>query len=171
MESQKTKICNTCGLEKNITEFHKMKRGKDGVRTTCKECRKIEKKEYTSQDYVIEKQKKYYQEHKETIRKRLNKHYWTLNAQYHEYKKRAKKRNLEFELTENDCKNFYNTKCYYCNDDIKGMGIDRLDSNIGYVLNNLVPCCSKCNYMKHVMNKYEFIKHMKKILNNLNIKL
>lgn len=164
-----TKICKICKIEKKYSEYHKSKHSFGGVRTTCKECRKKEKKEYLARDYVIEKNKRKYQENKESIRERLKIYYWTLTSQYHEYKKRAKKKNIDFLISKEDSNNYYNTNCYYCNDKIKGMGIDRIDNKKGYVLDNIVPCCSKCNFMKHVLNKNEFLKRIKQISNNLKI--
>lgn len=164
------KVCKICGDEKSCDDFHKMKKGLNGVRTTCKLCRKIEKEEYQSRDYVIEKNKKYYQDNKETIRERTNKHRHTLNGQYHQYKKSAKKRGIEFNLLELDCLPYFNGLCYYCNDKFTGVGIDRVDNSIGYIKTNLVPCCYRCNIMKHTSSKIEFINQMKKILNNLETK-
>ena len=66
-----TKKCKICQIDKPCDEFHKMINGLYGVRTTCKECRKIEKEEYQSRDYVIEKNKKYYLDNKEAIRVRV----------------------------------------------------------------------------------------------------
>jgi len=34
------KICNKCGIEKELTEFHKRPDSKDGYRNNCKICRK-----------------------------------------------------------------------------------------------------------------------------------
>jgi hypothetical protein len=103
-----------------------------------KNVEKKRKSEYLSRTYVKEKNKQRYQDNKEVIRKRTRAHYWTLNGQYHHIKKRAKKINIAFELTENDCTPFYNTKCAYCGDKINGLGIDRVDNDKGYILNNIV---------------------------------
>jgi hypothetical protein len=166
-----TKICKVCKIEKEYSEFHKMKKCIGGVRTVCKECRKPESKKYRSRDYVIEKNKKYYQDNKEEFRKRMSLHSKSLNGRFHEYKKRAKRDNIEFEITEKDCIPFYNTDCAYCGNKINGLGIDRLDNKIGYKLDNMVPCCSKCNFMKYTMNKEEFIQHIIQIVKHLNIKI
>jgi len=163
------KKCKVCKIEKPCSEFHKMKNGSNGVRTTCKECRKIEKEEYLSRDYVIEKNKKYYQDNKTEIRERTSKHRFTLNGQFHEYKKSAKKRKINFEIVETDCQPFFNSICDYCGDNYNGLGIDRLNNDIGYVLGNLVPCCYTCNLMKRTATKNEFINHIKKIMNNLYV--
>ena len=163
------KICNKCGLSKILSEYHSSKTCKYSVRNTCKECRKIERKEYKLRPDVLAASKKYYQDNKDSFRERMNNHYHTLNGQYHQYKKRAKKANLLFEFSENECLLFYNTNCYYCGDKIKGIGIDRLDNSIGYTKNNCVPCCSTCNFMKHVLNIEEFKQHLLKIINHLQL--
>ena len=162
-----TKICKICKIEKNCEDFHKMKKGIYGVRTSCKECRKIEKQDYVSREYVKVKNQEYYQEHKEEIRIRTNKHRWTLNGQYHEYKKSAKKRNILFGLTQKECELHFNSICYYCGDSFIGLGMDRVINSIGYNSDNVVSCCYKCNIMKHTNSKEGFIEHMEKILNNL----
>ena len=33
----------------------------------------------------------------------------------------------------------------------------------GYIIENCVPCCKRCNWMKSDMNKEEFISHIKDI--------
>lgn len=43
-----TKICTKCNIEKKITEFSKQKRGKFGVRSVCKSCIIIYRKDYLS---------------------------------------------------------------------------------------------------------------------------
>ena len=42
-------------------------------------------------------------------------------------------------------------------------GLDRIDNVLGYTLNNVRPCCSTCNYMKHRLSDEEFLKHIEKI--------
>lgn len=164
-----TKICKVCKIEKEYSEFHKSKHSLGGVRTTCKECRKKEKNEYRSRPEVKKRQQEHYQKNKKIIRERTAKHYWTINGQFHQYKKRAKKSNIVFELNEKDCVDFFETNCYYCGDKINGLGIDRVDNKKGYVKDNIVPCCSKCNFMKHVMGIEEFIEQLKKIVQHLKL--
>ncbi|GAB4000773.1 hypothetical protein GCM10028807_54710 [Spirosoma daeguense] len=43
-----TKTCSKCSYEKLLTEFHKQKRGKYGVRSICKTCSANHRKEYCS---------------------------------------------------------------------------------------------------------------------------
>jgi hypothetical protein len=44
-------------------------------------------------------------------------------------------------------------------------GIDRLNSDLGYTLENCIPCCFPCNEMKMGKSEKEFIELMEKILN------
>ena len=48
-------------------------------------------------------------------------------------------------------------------------GIDRIDSSIGYSIENCVPCCPKCNYMKRSYGKDEFLNHIKAIYDFLHL--
>jgi uncharacterized protein YnzC (UPF0291/DUF896 family) len=41
-----SKICSKCKLEKNISEFWKEKKKKDGLQIYCKDCCKKIRKEY-----------------------------------------------------------------------------------------------------------------------------
>lgn len=54
--------------------------------------------------------------------------------------------------------------CYYC--DGKASGLDRIDSSIGYTKQNTVWCCGKCNLMKHIHSKDDFLNHIAKIYNH-----
>lgn len=97
----------------------------------------------------------------------------------------AKKRSLEFNLTKEQFSGLTKQNCYYCgigpsqivtpNDKTEigkewckyiYNGIDRVDNNMGYLINNCVPCCIICNKMKQGLRYDEFYKHIYKILNN-----
>lgn len=47
-------------------------------------------------------------------------------------------------------------------------GIDRVDSNKGYTIDNCVSCCPKCNRMKSDLDKDDFLSHVSKIYNFSN---
>jgi len=76
------------------------------------------------------------------------------------YKCGAKNRNLNFNLTDEKCIELFNKSCYYCsleNTDEKINGIDRIDSNNHYTIENCVPCCTQCNLMKNNKDQDVFI--------------
>lgn len=87
---------------------------------------------------------------------------------YNIYKKNAKRRNINFNLSKEEFYNLTSKECYYCGEKIKEYnGIDRIDSVKGYELNNCVSCCEICNKMKSNYNKEEWILHMKKIIKHI----
>ena len=87
-----------------------------------------------------------------------------------DYKSRCKKNNIEWELTDEEAKDYFNSKCVYCNTLTNYNGIDRVDSNIGYIKENSVACCSACNFMKGTKTVDEFLKIIKYIL-AINLKI
>lgn len=54
--------------------------------------------------------------------------------------------------------------------EISHNGIDRIDSGLGYTKENVVPCCSDCNYAKNQLTQSEFKELIAKIYNNFCIK-
>lgn len=92
------------------------------------------------------------------------------NAIINRMKHDAIRRNLSWELSDTFVQELITQPCYYCGgspSQIAGNhggrngtfiynGIDRIDSSIGYVPDNTVPCCKRCNYAKHEMNVQEF---------------
>ena len=58
------KKCVKCGIEKELTEFHKHKKQKDGLRTRCKTCRKEDYQD--NRENILEQQKEYYKNNRES---------------------------------------------------------------------------------------------------------
>lgn len=93
---------------------------------------------------------------------------------FYGYRKSAKKRGLKFTLTEEQFAETTQQNCYYCGTKPKRAsiysknngiyiynGLDRIDNNKGYTIDNVVPCCTRCNYAKKnfTLNNYkEWIK-------------
>lgn len=84
-------------------------------------------------------------------------------ASFHIYKSSAKTRKIIFELSFEEFKYFWRKECYYCGSQIKTIGLDRVDNKAGYILDNIVPCCIRCNKMKMALNVEDFIGQCKKI--------
>ena len=79
----------------------------------------------------------------------------------------ANKRKIHCNLSKGCYGNLVKNACVYCkNGEINGaQGIDRIDSSIGYILENVASCCKTCNYMKTTMSKLEFFSQLKSIYN------
>jgi hypothetical protein len=85
------------------------------------------------------------------------------------YKYRAQERNLEWDLTEQQVFNYFDSVCGYCGEhDSKGRcGIDRIDDTKGYTTDNTCACCCMCNYMKGQLSYDDFINTARNVLNNM----
>ena len=85
-------------------------------------------------------------------------------SKYAGYKHGAKNRGYDFKISyEQFCKLIFEP-CHYCGESPQS-GIDRVNNTIGYVYDNCVSCCWRCNKWKHTMSDTEFIDHANKISN------
>jgi hypothetical protein len=103
---------------------------------------------------------------------------------YEKYQYSAKTRNIDFTLSKEEHLEIIKQNCYYCGSEpelkqphkgkgkyvgvpVPYNGIDRIDSNVGYEVDNCVSCCTRCNYMKSDMDVSLFTEHILKIANYL----
>ena len=104
-----------------------------------------------------------------------------------QYKRHARDRGLEWALGYEDVKRLIASPCFYCGavnsnhkvtknckEGFDHNGIDRVDSAMGYTIDNVVPCCKVCNRAKNNMTQKDFImwvqqaaKHTKLIAEKL----
>lgn len=88
------------------------------------------------------------------------------HVSYNIYQKSAIKRNIDFVLSEDQFNDIVKNDCYICgksNTEIHKNGIDRFDSNIGYILPNCQACCHSCNFMKNDYVYNDMIQQIQKI--------
>lgn len=82
----------------------------------------------------------------------------------------AKTRGIKFALSEDELLELYGAPCFYCGFEAKpneSLGIDRLNSDTGYLYDNCVPCCKWCNYSKQTMDFDTFARHVERIYAHL----
>lgn len=118
-------------------------------------------------------------------RKKLPGNQQARNRLLYTYKREAIKNKVPFSIADIEFFQLTTSNCYYCGiepqqifkpshysktTDISTFyiynGIDRVDSNKGYEENNVVPCCSTCNYAKRTMTKEQFLSWIKRIYIN-----
>lgn len=82
-----------------------------------------------------------------------------ISLKFYNYRYRSKKRCIKFELTREQFAIFVTQDCSYCEAEpgYKLNGIDRVDNNKGYVLDNCVSCCKVCNSWKSSMALKQFV--------------
>lgn len=99
-----------------------------------------------------------------------------------EYKAAAKKFGRPFELNLEFFSKLVKGNCYYCGIEpfagpsprssrskVSLNGVDRINSDLGYVTTNVVSCCKFCNLAKRNRTAEEFIAHCKLVAMNWSI--
>jgi hypothetical protein len=139
-------LCCYCGktFETFLTRYNKQSQ-------SCRSCSAIQKK---SDDKRSARVRNYAAERKKNIECAIKK-----------YKKNATKRKLDFTLTQDEFTTFVSSPCYYCGkyNENEVIGIDRINSDKGYMLENVAPCCWPCNRMKSDYDQEFFYDHCSSI--------
>lgn len=101
------KTCTACFLEKEIVNFSKQARTKDGRRSHCKECVSKKSKEYhiENRDKILQYQKQYVDKNKEKVKNYRKKH-------SEENKEKLQKKNKQYYLLNKEKINNKNKKYY-----------------------------------------------------------
>ena len=111
-------------------------------------------------DHIKKTQKKYRETHKSELKILWDEWYKehperSARRRFSESKNKAiKKRGINWTLEFEDYNRLIQLDCYYCGNKLgekvkRSCGLDRLDSNKGYELTNVVSCCNICNCIKN----------------------
>lgn len=119
---------------------------------------KVKKYRKENKDKIQEKSKIYREKNKEKIKQNWKEWYEknperSIKRRFTDAKRKAKLRNKEWALSFDEYQLLIGQPCYYCNYKLgervrRASGLDRINSNIGYVPGNCVSCCYKCNIIK-----------------------
>lgn len=123
--------CRICHVIKPISDFYITDRKNyDGtesktIRPECKICQNKVTREYHQK----------------------NREYSTFNNSNRTSKRLNRQTNITLEFV----REIIGKPCNYCGDSKGKIGIDRFDNSIGYMMDNCVPCCIRCNVLKSDM--------------------
>lgn len=117
----------------------------------------------------------------ECISTRQPKEETAIKSLYNGYIRQANERKIHFEIDVDSFKKITKQNCHYCGNQPSNIckrkksvyiynGLDRINSEKDYTLDNIVPCCSQCNTMKWDMSYQDFINKIKIISKHLNLK-
>lgn len=97
-------------------------------------------------------------------------------ASIYAYRRNARKRGLEFTLTDEQAISVMAQDCHYCGippsnfrkvKDAAGTfaynGLDRVDNAMGYADGNVVPCCWRCNLGKGDGSALEYVERCRRV--------
>jgi len=159
--------CTSCKIDKPCTNefFYKDKNRYLGLMYRCKDCDKKK----------LQSKKKPYSEftEKEKIKKRATcKKYANTKKGKSIFGEKAyqafdKKKGLENNITQHDILKILDTPCTYCG--FPSTGFDRINNNLGHILENCVPCCRECNTARMDNFTYEEMKVLGKAIREVKL--
>ena len=169
-ESKKHYICDTCNSIQNKEQRQGYKKiNKDPNKVwdpeylkTCPLCKKTQKaEEYHAKNFT---EKDGYNPRCKLC---VSKVQQTPSMKHADMRKGAKRRKYEWTLELQDTSALLLSDCYYCGkpsqEEVKIHGLDRVENDRGYHLDNVVTCCEQCNMGKHTSSQEEFIEMCKRV--------
>lgn len=151
----KNKICPSCDEKKSPRDFQIDRHKRGGLFVYCRECGNSRCRVYSKENN---------QKQRDRNKKYRDKKGHTPEFKYSEYKSSAIKTKRDFELSYEEFLTLWQKNCAYCDATISTVGIDRIDSSVGYTIENCAPCCFDCNNMKSNRNLDQWLLKMEKIL-------
>lgn len=159
--------CDICKKVKDTLDFHKKKSDVLGIQSTCKDCKSVLSKQYYETTFVY------------SVKKNM-----VSGAQ-----KRAKLKNIEFNITLSDIEDLIKKQNNMCAlsgveldwdvcDEISSSrsypysraSLDRIDSSKGYTLDNVQLVTNNINKAKSTMTTNEFIFMCRQVVDYANEK-
>lgn len=80
------------------------------------------------------------------------------SRRFTKFKAHANKRGIPLQLTLEEFSEIIAKDCYYCGGSLAptGCGMDRIDHDLAYHKDNVIPCCKTCNRFRgHYLSKSE----------------
>lgn len=170
--NEKGRECSTCNKCREKGKKHDSKPERREAHNELQKERGYYKEWRTKQ---LEERPEEFRKHNNEIAKewkRNNPEYianWSrthANARLNALKSASNKRQIEWHLSDEEAKAMLISPCVYCDHldlEVRVNGIDRLDSSKPYTIENCLPCCKDCNYMKGTYDPKTFIERCKKI--------
>lgn len=162
-ESRKRQIAYV--KEWRIRNPEKAKRYDRTWRERNAEYIKAKKKEYreANRDKINEYRRKWRAANPDKVKLYSRHQGDPLRRKYGKAKASAVRRRHSFHLSFDQYRDLLaSAHCYYCGG-TSIIGLDRIDSQVGYEIQNVVPCCKYCNTLKNVRNRDIFITRCKEI--------
>jgi len=81
---------------------------------------------------------------------RIRRYEETLERRFRKSVRGAMDRGLEWTITWEEFEALAQRPCHYCESASPrtGSGLDRVDNRRGYTLDNVLPCCGRCNFIR-----------------------
>lgn len=87
----------------------------------------------------------------------------SIGSRVKDYRRRATCQGINVELSDEQFVTLFHCPCTYCGSGEKLNGLDRINPFGGYTMDNVLPACAPCNYMKGTLRVEEFLDRAKTI--------
>lgn len=118
-----------------------------------KQNRDRKRREYLrSKEKIKARVRKWQLENKDYVAAKNKKRSRSIKGRFSELTRRAKRYDISCTIPFIKYEEIIEHKsCHYCAEALPeaGSGLDRKDNTIGYTIENVVPCCTRCNKMKN----------------------
>lgn len=132
------KTCVSCGKNNKETVFAKKL-------NRCLDCHRLSERKRAEiyYDKHLKEKREYSKKYRESIEMRFENAKWQATV----------RRNLSWALNLGEFSNFIDQPCVYCKNKLgdkvcSGSGLDRIDNDKGYEINNVQSCCAICNRLR-----------------------
>lgn len=114
---------------------------------------------------LLEKKREYGKQNPEKLKERRE----STKNRYSALKSRCKRLKKFLSISFEEYAEIVKNDCFYCGGILPpaGFGLDRIDSSLGYTINNVLPCCRVCNVLKNDKSVLELLEHLPKFLAGL----
>jgi len=157
-------------IKTNSTEINERRKkyyqeNKENIKNTTKKWKENNLEKYSK------RVDDWHYENKLKVKQHQIKYIRTIGGRFSSGKYQARKKKLEWTISKKEFYKLATLECDYCNGYfgkiITGSGLDRMDNNRGYTIDNVVPCCWFCNRFKSDKLSYLETKELIKILMQL----
>jgi hypothetical protein len=140
------KKCKECGGNDPEKLLRVTRKGKVYRRSLCRRCHRVSQKAWRKAH--PERSRQIWiraHERRKAKRKRGDK---LENFIWRDSRKTDKKKGLENDLTKEFIAEQIAKGCCYCGEKELRMTLDRVDNELGHMMDNVVPACIRCNYIR-----------------------
>lgn len=167
-QANKEEILQKCA---EYRRSHKEQKAASDKKYAQENKEKIQQYQQEYRDTHKSSNSEYQKQYRKKNKEKLDEYKKSPHIRYKSYQNNARNKDRIFELSEEDFMKITSQPCIYCgeySDTYNGEqfnGIDRIDSNLGYSINNCAPCCATCNRMKMEIDVDDWINKMIQIIN------
>jgi hypothetical protein len=147
-----SKRCTKCLIVKDKSEF-RLDKNRTGLKSWCHRCELDRHYAYLKTDIG---------------RAKVRRNSYGI-LRYGHSKNKAIRNGIIWDISKDQFIELCKLPCEYCGSKVvtTGSGLDRKDPNIGYTIDNVVPCCYLCNTMKWNYWSYNEMKEIGKLVAHL----